>query len=333
MHAQDTRTEHRGPRLRTLGVTVVAVSLLITACGGTAAPAPSETAAATAAKATVAPATSAPAATQAAAVVNVEAYESGDGYFLKADTLVVAAGPVTFNFKNAGKLTHELMVYPVQDIGTLLTLHRADKKADEEALLKSMAGMAEDVDAGKSASFNATLKPGFYELGCHARSKDAMGMTYTHFDKGQFLTLAVTGPGGPSASVTTPASTLAIEMTGDEKTSWLFSPDRLVVSAGEVTFKVTNNMKAEHDFVVSPIGDTSKYVAAAMMPGMTHNDDYSSFKGTELLEDLAPGKTESKTFKLTPGLWVAACYMTSTGSDGAAFLHRDHGQRFVFMVK
>ena len=122
-------------------------------------------------------------------------------------------------------------------------------------------------------------------------------------------------------------------MTGEENASWLFTPDRLVVSGGDVTFKVTNKMKAEHDFVVSPLGDTSKYVAGAMMPGMAHNDDYSSFKGTELLADLAPGKTDTKTFKLTPGLWVAACYMSSKATDGSTFLHRDHGQRIVFMVK
>jgi len=203
MHTLDTRTEHLRARLRHLGVAVVAVSLLLTACGGTTAPAPSETTASAAAKATVAPATPAPSAT----VVNIEAGEAADGHFyMTADRLAVPAGKVTFNFVNKGKLTHEVMVYPVQDVVTLLGLHRQDKKADEVALLKGMAGMAEDIDAGKSATFSGTLVPGFYELACHARSKDPAGKTFTHFDKGQFLTLAVIGPGGPAASVTTPAS-------------------------------------------------------------------------------------------------------------------------------
>jgi len=316
-------------------------AIVLGACGGAAAPSPSPTEvakatlpAATAAPATAAPATAAPTATSApAAVVNIEAGESDSGFYLKADRLAVPAGKVTFNFTNKGKLTHEVMVYPVQDVTTLLGLHRQDKTADEAALLKGMAGMAEDIDAGKSATFSGTLAPGFYELACHARSKDPAGSTYTHFDKGQLLTLAVTGPGGPATSVATPASTLSLEMKGDEAASWLFVPDRLVVSAGDVAFKVTNNMKVEHDFVVNPQRDTSKYVSTAVMPGMAHSDDYSSFKGTELIADLAPGKSDSKTLKLTPGLYVAACYMVSKAADGTSFIHRDRGQRIVFEVR
>ena len=37
--------------------------------------------------------------------------------------------------------------------------------------------------------------------------------------------------------------------------------------------------------------------------------------------------------KLTPGVWCAACYMVSKGTDGTSFIHRDRGQRFVFLVK
>ncbi|HZP97310.1 MAG TPA: hypothetical protein VFC31_13405 [Candidatus Limnocylindria bacterium] len=333
MHAIDQRAAPLRGRLRYLGV-VAAVSLLLTACGGAAAPAPTATAAPTVAQATLAPATPAPTATTAAAVVNIEAGEAPDGHFyMTADRLAVPAGKVTFNFVNKGKLTHEVMVYPVQDITTLLALHRQDSKADEAALLKGMAGMAEDIDAGKSATFSGTLAPGFYELACHARSKDPAGKTFTHFDKGQFLTLAVIGPGGPAASVTTPASTLSVEMKGDEAASWLFVPDRLVVTAGEVAFKVTNNMKVEHDFVVSPVIDTTVLVTTKIDMGMAHGFDYGKIKGTELLADLAPGKSDTKTLKLAPGLYVAACYMVGKAADGTSFLHRDRGQRFVFEVK
>lgn len=329
---------------------LVVVALVLGACGGAAAPSPTPTAAAratlppaTAAPATAAPATAAAAtaapttAPSPAAVVNVEAGENESGFYLKADRPSVGSGKVTFNFANKGKLTHELMVYPVQDVTVLLALHRADKKADEEALLKGMAGMAEDIDAGKTATFSATLTPGFWELACHARGKAADGSTFTHFDKGQTLTLAVTGSGGPAATIGTAANTLSVEMTGDEKASWLFVPDRLVLSAGEITFKATNKMKAEHDFVVHPLLDTTKVVGAALMPSMGgmggHIEDWTMVKGTELFEDLAPGKTETKTLKLGPGLYMAACYMTSKAADGTSFIHRDRGQRVVFEVK
>lgn len=337
-------TQRQRPRtdpIRRWAAALALAAIVLGACGGTAAPSPSPTEvakatlpAATAAPATPVPATAAPTATPApAAVVNIEAGESDTGFYLKADRLAVPAGKVTFNFTNKGKLTHEVMVYPIQDITTLLGLHRQDKKADEEALLKGMAGMAEDVDAGKSATFSGTLAPGFYELACHARSKDGAGKTYTHFDKGQFLTLAVIGPGGPAATVTTPAPTLSVEMKGDEAASWLFVPDRLVVSAGDVAFKVTNGMKVEHDFVVSPVIDTTVLVTTKIDMGMAHGFDYGKIKGTELIEDLAPGKSDTKTLKLTPGLYVAACYMTSKAADGTSFIHRDRGQRVVFEVR
>lgn len=338
---QETRAD---PISRCAAVLVIA-TVVLGACGGAAAPSPTPTAVAratlppaTAAPATPAPATTAPttaptAAPSPAAVINIEAGESDAAFYLKADRLTVSAGRVTFNVANKGKLTHELMVYPIQDVTQLLALHRADKKADEMALIKGMAAMEEDIDAGKTATVTATLAPGFYEIACHVRSKAADGSTFTHFDKGQVLTLAVTGAGGPATSVATPASTLALEMKGEEAGSWLFVPDRIVVPAGDVTFKVTNAMKAEHDFVVHPLIDTTKVVGMALMPGMGHIEDWSMVKGTELFEDLGPGKSETKTLKLSPGLYMAACYMVSKAADGTSFIHRDRGQRVVFEVR
>lgn len=316
--------------IRRYAAVLALAAILLGACGGAAAPSPSPT---EVAKATLPPTAQPTPSPAPAAVVNIEAGESDSGFYLKADRLAVPAGKVTFNFVNKGKLTHELMVYPTQDVTTLLGLHRQDKKADEVALLKGMAGMAEDIDAGKSATFSGTLAPGLWELACHARSKDPAGKTFTHFDKGQFLTLAVIGPGGPAATVTTPASTLSVEMKGDEAASWPFVPDRLVVSAGEVAFKVTNSMKVEHDFVVNPLIDTTVLVTTKLDMGISHGFDYGKINGTELFEDLAPGKTETKTLKLTPGLYVAACYMVSKAADGTSFIHRDRGQRFTFEVR
>lgn len=339
-----TRSHPSGPcaRLtrRRLLVSAAAAGggLALAACGGGGlAPSPSPTA--TVARASLPPATAATrtstpsVAPTPATVVNVEAGETDAGFYIKADRLAVTAGAVRFNFTNKGKLTHEVMVYPVQDITTLLGLHRQDKKADEEALLKGMAGMAEDVDAGKSATIDATLAPGFWELACHVRGKDPSGRTFTHFDKGQFMTLAAIGPGGPAASVTTPASTLTVEMKGDEAASWLFVPDRLVVRAGEVTFKVTNGMKQEHDLVVNEAGDTTALVTAELDMGMAHGFDYAKIRGTELFEDLGAGKTGQKALRLAPGRYVAACYMVSKAADGTPFLHRDRGQRFAFEVR
>lgn len=326
-------SSERGAPLRRLAAALAVTTLALAACGGAASgTSPSPVVKATVAPATSAAATPAPTATPAPkVVVNIEAGENADGsYYLKSDQIAVAAGKVTFTFTNKGKLTHEVMVYPIQDITTLLALHRKDQKADEEALLKGLAGMAEDIDAGKSSTFDATLTPGFYELACHARAKNPDGTGTTHFDKGQFLTLAVTGAGGPAASIATAASAINVTMQDGANGSWVFIPDHLVATAGDVAFKVTNNMKVEHDFVVSPLGDVSAEIATGLKTGADIDLDAPA---VPVFEDLGAGKTDSKTIKLTPGTYIMACYMVSKNADGTSFLHRDMGQRIVFIVK
>ncbi|MBI3680396.1 MAG: cupredoxin domain-containing protein [Acidobacteria bacterium] len=283
---------------------------------------------------TAVPATPTPAApAEVVTTVNVVAKEAGNSYIFEVDKSAVPAGKVRFEFKNAGKMTHEIWIYPTQDISAMMALKRADKKLEETDYIKGVVGEAEDVDPGKSASIEATLKPGFYELACFVRSKNPDGSTYVHLNKGQFFTLAVTGPGGPSANVATAASTMTVQMmpgSGDLSSSWLFVPDRLVVNAGDVSFKVTNNMKEEHDFTLYPVGDVSDFVANKLKTG---KGDYDSIKATELMEDLEAGKTDTKTIKLTPGVWAAVCLMVGKNADGSSFIHYERGQRFVFTVK
>jgi len=151
----------RGPAPRSparLAIALIsAAAVVLAACGGAAAPAPTA-ALATPAKATPAPATPPPAtpapataapATTApvpAAVVNVESFEQGDDMLLKADQLAVPAGKVTFNFKNNGKMQHELFVYPVQDLTRMLAIRRTGADAKESDYIKDLAGVAEDID-------------------------------------------------------------------------------------------------------------------------------------------------------------------------------------------
>lgn len=335
MRSTDRPERHRprgAARIVTLGVT--ALALILAACGGaTVTPSPTAVAKATLAPATTAPATPAPtAAPVPAAVVNIEAFEADNGFLLKADQLTVPAGKVTINFKNSGNMVHEVFVYPMQDVTKLLAAKRKGEKVEEKDFIKGLAVVLEDIDPGKSATGDATLAHGFYELACYARGKNPDGTTYVHYDKGQTLTLAVTGPGGPAASVATASNTVAVEMKGEETGSWLFVPDRLALSAGEVSFKVTNSMKVEHDLVLHPLGDITKLVTFKLQ-GPGSGFDYATVKGTELFEDLPAGKTDTKTFKLTPGYWVGACYMVGKNADGTKFMHRDRGQRVTFLVK
>ncbi len=263
--------------------------------------------------------------------ITVKAHELDNVFVFDVDKLAVPAGTTTFNFSNTGKLTHELMVYPVQDLAEMLTLRRLGKDIDEGDYIKGMVGMAEDIEPGKSATFDSKLNPGFYELACHVKGKNPDGSTFLHFDRGQTVTIAVTGAGGPSASVLTPSSTISVEMvagTGDLKVSWLMVPDHLVAKAGEVTFNVANKMDMEHDLVVYPLGDVSAFIKDRLAGG----ENVEMINGEILSEGLAGGKSESKKKTLTPGWWVAACFVVSKLPDGTGYVQRDRGQRFTFLV-
>ncbi len=326
------RGERRANLTRRSLLTAVAAAgggLALAACGGAAAPSPSPTAVAkatlppaTPAPATPAPATAAPTAAPVA-TVNVVA----KNFVFELDKLVVPAGNVRFNFKNAGDMTHDFWIYPPQDLTAYLAKKRAGEKVKGRDYLKGASELF-DLEAGKSEVKDYEVKPGYYELACFVQSKNPDGSTYVHIDKGQTLWLTVTGPGFPPAA-TTPANTIAVEMKGEEAGAWLFVPDKLVVPAGDVTFKVTNSMKMEHDFKVHPLGDISAFVTKKL----TGVKDYASIKAIGLLDDVPAGKTETKTTKLTPGLWVGACYILAKNPDGTPFLHSDRGQRFVFTVK
>ena len=317
------------PRLALIALTVLA--LTIAACGGTAnVPVPATSAAV--AQATLAPATPPPAtpATPVAVVVNVEATQADTNFLLKADKVAVPAGKVTFNFKNTGALVHEVLVYPAQDVTKLAALKRNGTDAEEKDYIKGLAVALMDIDPGKTATADATLAPGLYELACWAVGKNPDGTTYEHYDKGQTLTLAVTGPGGPAVSIATPANTISVAMQDGANGSWIFTPDALVATAGDVTFKVTNNMKINHDFAIYPIGDVSGPIAAGLKSGQ---DIDLAAPAVSLFQDLAPGKTGSKAIKLAPGTYVMACFMVTKNPDSSSFVHRDMGQRITFTVK
>lgn len=334
-------TEGRVKLTRRSLLTAVAAAgggLALAACGGAAAPSPSPTAVAKATlpPATPAPATPAPTATPApataapVATVNVVA----KNFSFELDKLVVPAGNVRFASKNAGTTTHDFWIYPPQDLTAYMAKKRSGEKIEGRDYLKGASELF-DLEAGKSGEKDYEVKPGHYELACFVQSKEADGSTFVHIDKGQTLWLTVTGPGFPPAA-TTPASTIAVEMKGEEEGAWLFVPDKLVVPAGDVTFKVTNGMKKEHEFVVHQLGDVSTFVAALVKGerphGMVH-EMLEPLKGQELIEDLPAGKTAEKTVKLGPGLWVAACYLVGKRPDGTSFIHSDRGQRFVFTVR
>ena len=86
----------------------------------------------------------------------------------------VPAGKVTFEVKNAGTITHEMIVMKTNVAPGSLPVK--DGKVDEEGKDASSVGEVSEFAAGKTISKSFDLKPGSYELVCNIAGHYAGGM-------------------------------------------------------------------------------------------------------------------------------------------------------------
>lgn len=84
----------------------------------------------------------------------------------------VTAGKVTFSVKNAGKVTHELIVVKTNKAPG--SLAGTGARASEKGSLGEVSGLK----PGKSAKLTVTLKPGRYVLLCNLPG---------HYTSGQYI--------------------------------------------------------------------------------------------------------------------------------------------------
>lgn len=87
---------------------------------------------------------------------------------------------------------HEVWVYPQPQpkLEEMLAQKRAGKDAEELDYLAGVAGHVEDVPAGQTAAFDATLTAGTYELACFITA-DIGGKKMVHTDMGMHALLTV----------------------------------------------------------------------------------------------------------------------------------------------
>jgi len=262
--------------------------------------------------------------------LDVEAYEAGGDRLLKMDRLVVPSGVVSIHFTNRTTTDDAIFVYPAQDISALLgALRHGTAQVAIPTYLKNVVEQAGPIAPGSSITVTMmALAPGLYELSSYTQLVRDGSTTVAH-DRGEFLTFAVTGRDGPSAEMAAPSSIVLTTMKVGSYGAWLLTTDHLTVKAGDVTFVLANEMAESHDLVVSRIGDVAAFIETRLAAGQA---DYSRINGVELVSDLPPRRTASKTIGLVPGTYVAACYMVSKATDGTLFVHADRGQRFTFRV-
>ena len=107
------------------------------------------------------------------------------------DTLLVAAGDVTFSFKNNGKMEHDFWVYPLQDRSEYFYRKLAGEAVKGRAFLTGSDELFE-LEAGETAPAKTMkLTPGTWATGCFILGKNEDGSGFIHADKGQIFTFTV----------------------------------------------------------------------------------------------------------------------------------------------
>ena len=95
-------------------------------------------------------------------------------------------------------------------------------------------------------------------------------------------------------------------------TDFKFAPDNVTVAAGKVPITQKNAGGVEHEFVLLK---TDKAADSFPLEGSQINEDTAGTAVGEI-EDVAPGKSKSKTFDLKPGKYVFVCNLPGHYAGG-----------------
>jgi uncharacterized cupredoxin-like copper-binding protein len=101
-----------------------------------------------------------------------------DDFKITIDKATVPAGKVTFDVKNAGKVTHEVVLLKTDLRYDQLPVDPAapGKILEDEGQTIVHIGETDDMDPGTTKTFSADLTPGKYVLTCNQLGHYAGGM-------------------------------------------------------------------------------------------------------------------------------------------------------------
>ena len=108
----------------------------------------------------------------------------------------VKAGTVTFEIKNAGTMTHEMVLVRAPSVDalprvTVATADRAVGDVDEEAIPEADKPGEAQVKQGKTVEKAIDLTPGTYVMICNIDNPEPGGAVLNHFQKGMYSLLTV----------------------------------------------------------------------------------------------------------------------------------------------
>lgn len=105
-----------------------------------------------------------------------------------------------------------------------------------------------------------------------------------------------------ATGATAGAETINVDMK-----EYSITPEKSEVAAGDVKFNVSNTGKLLHEFLVIKTDlAPDKLPASKAQPGKI-DEDARDLTVIGEIEDLEPGETDDKTFKVDPGKYVLIC--------------------------
>lgn len=115
--------------------------------------------------------------------------------------------------------------------------------------------------------------------------------------------------GGSSPAASSGGDTGTVNATLEE---WHMNLSSTTVSAGEVTFDITNNGEETHEFVI-----VQTDMAADSLPVVDDKVDESAFTPVDEVEDIESGTQDATlTVNLEPGHYVILCNLTAHYGKG-----------------
>jgi uncharacterized cupredoxin-like copper-binding protein len=112
-------------------------------------------------------------------------------YQIQPQPATVPAGTVTFNAKNIGGTTHEMLVIRTDLAPTALPT-KADGSVDEAGKGITVVDQIHEFAAQQQKSLTVDLAPGTYVLICNVVQKDSYGRPVSHYARGMAAAFIVT---------------------------------------------------------------------------------------------------------------------------------------------
>jgi hypothetical protein len=229
---------------------------------------------------------------------------ANDFAFVAPDT--IPAGLTKFVLKGQGREIHHATVARLDSGKTIDDLMAAFRTPGPPPKWVTFIGGPNVPDPGKEANATLELTPGNYALICFVDTPDKV----PHFAKGMFHGFTVTGPAtnaaAPNADVT-----LVLD-------DYVFNFDK-PLSAGPHTIKVENTASQDHEIELiklapgKTLADMQKW--SVELKGPPPGSAIGGVAG------MKPGTVNYFDVNLTPGEYVAICYIPDHKDGKPHFMH------------